>query len=226
MKVFFATPTHRGIQHPPFLDALEETVELCKAHGIETTFTLITGCCYVQVGRNDLVHRFLESDADVLFFLDDDLSWPAQAVIDLLQTPDDIITGAYPLKDGSDTYPVLLYTDEHDVPVQRTDGCVRVAGAPTGFMKITRQALEKLIAAYPGQQFVEYKDGVEARTMYDLFPQGVRDRRWVGEDYAFCRLWTDLGGEIWVKPDIDFKHYSAVATYEGNFHQHLLRHTS
>ena len=126
MKIFLCTPSYRGIQHLPFLESLEKTMELLQYHGHEATFTLLKGCCYVQVGRNDLVWQFLRSDADVLFFLDDDISWPAEAALKLIHSGDDIIAGVYPLKNDSGIFPVTVKVGAHEIPVHRPDGCVEV----------------------------------------------------------------------------------------------------
>ena len=67
--------------------------------------------------------------------------------------------------------------------------------------------------AYPGQRYVCDESG----EMYDLFPQGVHGGRWVGEDFAFCRLWREIGGEMWVQCNISFTH----AGRHGNFMHYL-----
>jgi len=218
MKILFATPTYKGITYPGFLDSLEATVNLCKEKGYDTQFVLVHGCCYVQEARNKIVKQFMDSDADVLFFLDDDISWPPEKVIELAEMPDDMVGGVYPLKQDEPAFPVVIYTDAKGYPVVRDDGCIPATGVPTGFLRIKRSVIERLIEAYPQQKYSNYKDGEWFEDAYDLFPQGVYDGRWVGEDYAFCRLWTRIMGQIWVVPDIDFTH----AGYEGNYHRFLM----
>jgi hypothetical protein len=218
MKIFFATPTYRGITHTGFLDSLESTVELCKERGHGAVFGLVNGCCYVQEARNKLVKQFLDTDADILFFLDDDISWPAEKALELIEMDDDIVGGIYPLKMDIPAFPAVIHTDTNHHPIVRADGCISAAGVPTGFLKIKREVILKLIEYYPSQEYTDYKDGEPTETLYDLFPQGVRNGRWVGEDYAFCRLWTDIGGQIHIVPDIDFEH----AGFTGNYHQFLL----
>lgn len=35
---------------------------------------------------------------------------------------------------------------------------------------------------------------------------GVQGKKtFTTEDYAFCQRWRDIGGQLWVDPDIDFK---------------------
>lgn len=219
MKVLFATPTYKGLSYGAFLDSLESTVKLCEQRGIETQFTLVTGCCYVQEARNKMIKQFLDSDADQLFFLDDDISWPAEKAIEFIESSDAIIAGIYPLKCDPLQFPVVIHTDANHLPIVRMDGCIAGHSLPTGFMRIKREVIEKLIAAYPAQKYEVYEEGEKTGEFHDLFPQGVHNGRWVGEDYAFCRLWRDIGGEMWVKPDIDFTH----AGFAGNYHNYLLQ---
>lgn len=56
----------------------------------------------------------------------------------------------------------------------------------------------------------------------DLFNFGAHKGVLYGEDYAFSRNWNDLGGEIWVIPDLNIDHHSPVKAYQGNFHRFLL----
>ena len=220
MHIFFATPTYKGVTDDNFLNSLEATVEACKARGWETSFNLVHGCCYVQEARNNIVHEFLKSGADVLFFLDDDLGWDVAAALKLIEMEDDVVGGTYPLKCEPLNFPVVIFTDPNDRPIVRGDGCIAANGLPTGFLRVKRLVIEMMIAAYPEYEYEEYDAQGELKAVkHDLFPQGVHRRRWVGEDYAFCRLWTELRGQLWLVPDIDFVHNG----YVGNYHEYLLR---
>jgi hypothetical protein len=223
MKVFFAIPAYRGIQCVQFTESMEATLKLCQERGHEFVMSIMEGCCYIQVARNELVKRFLQTDCDTLFFLDDDISWPAQAAIDLIEMDDEVVAGVYPFKTEEDNYPVVVHTDGNHYPIVRGDGCIQAYSVPTGFLAIKRSTIEKMIAYYPEQKYSNFTpEGELQEEIYDLFPQGVHNGRWVGEDYAFCRLWADIGGEIWVKPDIDFIHHGKRA-FKGNYHQFLMR---
>lgn len=223
MHIFFATPAYRGIWCKQFIESLEATVDHLALLGHTTTFNLLTGSCYVQSARNELAQRFLDSGADVLFFLDDDVSWCPEDVLTLLETPGDVVAGIYPKKCQETDFPVVIHTDGDGFPLVRQDGCIAATGLPTGFMRITRVAIEQLRAAYPGQRFDDYQDGEKVGECYDLFPQGVHNGRWYGEDFAFCNLWAALGGSLWVVPDLTLTHHATDGTqYVGNYHQFLL----
>ena len=75
---------------------------------------------------------------------------------------------------------------------------------PTGFLRIKRHVLEKMAAA--STKFKSLEDGVW-KDYYNIFEMGPgSDGQWYGEDDAFCRKWADMGGLIWVDPDIQFTH--------------------
>jgi len=193
--------------------------------------SVLQGSCYVQTARNELVKAFLDSDCDSIFFLDDDISWHREDALKFLEMDDDIVAGVYPYKTKEEGYPVVIHTYDDGRPVIRRDGCIKGALVPGGFIRIKRQAIEKMVEAYPALKYSKPVD-FDAVELVDLFPQGVKNGRWVGEDYAFCELWTALGGEIIVVPDIDFIHHGEVTNpeglpvmteFKGNYHRFLLR---
>jgi hypothetical protein len=225
MRVFFAIPSYSGIKDEKFLDSLEATLKLCQTNSVETSLSILQGCCYVQMARIKLLNDFLQSGADKLFFLDDDLVWNCEDALRVIQMQEDFAAGIYPFKKDFEDYPVVINVNEDFTPVVRADGCISGALVPTGFLCVSRSAIEKLIAAYPEKKFTDRAGTDKEVGLYDLFPQGVDGGRWVGEDYAFCKLWTKIKGEIWIIPDITLVHRDRLKNVDhtGNYHEFLLR---
>jgi len=197
-SVFFAVPAYRGVRCVPFFESLEATVLACEAKGWKTALSVLQGSCYVQTARNELIQAFWESEYDNLFFLDDDLVWDCEDALKLLEMDDDIVCGIYPNKTEEERYPVVINThgiEYNFSPVVRQDGCISAILVPTGFMRVKRQVIGKMRDAYPEQLYQDLKNDLTHKEMYDLFPQGVHKKRWWGEDFAFCRLWQDIGGQ-------------------------------
>lgn len=193
-------------------------------HGYTVYGGVVLGDSFVQRARNRLVKQFRDSPAQVMLFLDDDMSWDPTDVMTLLSTPGPVVAGMYPLKiQGREIYPTSLNIDKYGCPVTRKDGCISAWGAMTGFMKIERSVFDILQKEYPKQMYCAKINNKPIDTYYDFFPQGVYDERWWGEDYSFCRLWTQTGGKIWILPDIDFVHYGMDdKEYKGNYHKYLM----
>ena len=222
--VFLAIPLHRNPRCIPFFSSVKRAVKRLRFHGYEVFSGLVLNDSFVQRARNRLVKQFLDSPAETMVFLDDDMSWEAADIVRLLSTPGEIVAGMYPLKiDGKEMYPGCLNFDKAGYPIARDDGCLSSWGTMTGFMKIERSVFETLIKTYPEQMYCARINDEPTEIYYDFFPQGVCSQRWWGEDYSFCRLWTQTGGKIWILPDIDFVHYGLNKAYHGNYHKFLKR---
>jgi hypothetical protein len=110
-----------------------------------------------------------------------------------------------------------LAEDEAGRPIVRDDGCVKAEWIPAGFLKVEATAIDAFMGAYPELCF-----GPRYAPSVDLFNHGAHEGVWWGEDYAFSRRWRDMGGEIWVIPDLDITHHSKASSYPGNFHKFLM----
>lgn len=230
MKVYFAIPSYNGIRNsegipncPPFAKSFMETLKLFEQKGHEVVCGFKERCCYIQAARNELVKSFMETDCDTLFWLDDDISWKAEDALRLAEMEDMIVAGIYPMKSEKPQYPAVILSDACGFPVVRKDGCIAAAQVATGFLRIKRAAIQKMCNYYAERKYSIMLHGEEFTGYYDLFPQGLDNGRWVGEDYGFCRLWNQIpGSSIWVVPDIDFSHFAGEREFKGNYHRFLL----
>jgi hypothetical protein len=94
---------------------------------------------------------------------------------------------------------------------------VRYAG--TGFLMIRRQALERLCARYPQLKYSR-DHSIDAATASDnrfaLFECMIaEDGTYLSEDFAFCKRWTDIGGEIWADLKSKLAHVGPM-TFHGD----------
>jgi hypothetical protein len=226
MKVFFAVPAYRGIVCDEMVDSLGETMQLLKdEHNIHSTLNVLTGCCYIQIARNKLVKSFLESDCDVIMFLDDDISWNAEDAVRVIKHESDIVAGVYRIKADYEEYPAMFCCDENG-QATFVNGCLEATRVPTGFLRIRRNVFEDIALLNPELEYLDFPRGIEGglpEKYFDFFPQGVYDKVWTGEDYAFCKLWCDIGGKIWVIPDIEFNHHDGDKIYSGSVLKHFRR---
>ena len=106
----------------------------------------------------------------------------------------------------------LKYVFEVDDPdaVDRTGGFIKVRYAGTGFLMIRRAALERMCARYPQLRY-RRDHSLDAATASDnrfaLFDCMIgEDGTYLSEDFAFCKRWTDMGGEIWADLDSRLNH--------------------
>ncbi|WP_449410105.1 hypothetical protein [Methylobacterium komagatae] len=113
---------------------------------------------------------------------------------------------------GQGTEPLQPYIDE--------DGFIEVAEATTGFMAIKREVFIRMMKHYPELNYVP--DGRQQDPLahlYWLFFDCMLDpdsRRYLSEDYAFCRRWRDMGGKVYADLESRLDHLGQH-TYVGDF---------
>lgn len=217
MKVVFATPT---LTRPfdQYLAALEASVPLVIAAGWEEAAGFEVGMPYIACARATLLRKALDAKADVVVFIDHDLSWRPGDLLKLIETEGEVVAGTYRYKCEEERYMGALITGDDHRPITREDGCIKAHSVPAGFLKVTRAAVHKIMRAHP-----ELLYGDPDRYSVDLFSHGAHEGVWYGEDMAFSRRWRELGGEIWIVPDLNLTHHAPDKAYEGNFHVHLTR---
>jgi hypothetical protein len=160
-----------------------------------------------------------------LIMIDDDVRWEAGAIMRLLSHDCDVVMGAYPKKVEPIQFPVKMLPGE--TPDTKT-GLMKIRGGPAGFMRISRRAIERMIEAYPQRVYRDPNVSIGkawALFMLELGPDTEEvggdgmNELW-GEDFTFCRLWRELGGDVWLDTVLTFQHWGRKA-YEGCYADHL-----
>lgn len=180
-----------------------------------------------------------------LMFIDADINFDPIDVLHMIQHDKDIIVGAYPkkdlnwdkMRDGIANNPnhsvddmkrlasnyALNFEwnfDKNDKGTIRTeDGLVKLKDAATGFMLIKREVILKMIESYPELYFNNdlSMDPEFAKWTYLFFDcmHEADTKRYLSEDYAFCRRWQALGGEVWLDPIVNLDHVGHF-TFSGS----------
>lgn len=211
-RVFLATPSYDGKTSQPYTVSLAHSMVKLQEAGFGVTYCLMGGNCHVDDARNGLVREFLMSDCDDLVFLDADVGWSGDDLVRLLHFSKTMVAGVYPKRSPvGEEYPVSAFENREP----DAEGLVEVAAVPTGFLRINRSVIERLMETHGQRQFA----GQGARpgdTPYTiLFERTYEDgSRWSG-DYAFCRKWASTGGKIYVAPEMQFIH-EGTAEWAGN----------
>ena len=216
-KVVFCIPTLKR----PFqctLDSLKESLPAIEADGWDHAMVSEVGCPYISAARSTMLRKALDAKADVIVFIDHDLSWENDALLKLINTEGTVVAGTYRFKKDNEEYMGVINDGPNYLPITRDDGCISATRIPAGFLKITKEAVDKFMNEYP-----ELCYGPQYNLSVDLFNHGSHKGKWWGEDYSFSRNWIDKCGEIWIVPDLDLHHHSTEQMYKGNFHQFLLK---
>jgi hypothetical protein len=103
--------------------------------------------------------------------------------------------------------------------VQIVDNLVRLKDAGTGFMCIKKEVIQQMMDAHPELKYVNdiNVDQKFEPFMYALFDTMIdpESRRYLSEDYMFCRLWQNMGGDVYLDPRTALNHVGHY-TFRGN----------
>lgn len=202
---------------PALIEAVEQSVPLLRAAGWEEILITEVGNPYISAARATMLRKALDAPADVVVFLDYDLSWAPGDLLTLIETEGECVAGLYRFKKDDEEYMGAWETDATHRPMLRDDGCIKGSRIPAGFMKITREGVARFMRAYP---HLQYGDPIAPHI--DLFNHGAFEGAWYGEDYAFSRNFKAAGGDLWIVPDLSLTHHGDKP-YPGNLHQFLMR---
>jgi hypothetical protein len=215
--VVFCTPTIKK-PYPQYLKSLEASLPDIEAAGYEHRAVFTVGGPYISHNRASMTRKALDAKADIIVYIDHDLSWTPDCLLRLIETKGDVVAGTYRFKRNDESYMGTILTDAKGFPIVRDDGCVSAEWVPAGFLKVTKEAINRFMQQYP-----ELVYGPHYNPSIDLFNHGAYERLWYGEDYAFSRRWLDKCGPIWIVPDLNLTHHSENEDFPGNFHRFLLR---
>ena len=188
---------------------------------VDLKIHLRDGDALITRARANLVTLFLDDPAAThLLFLDADIGFRPEQVFRLIESGADVVAGVYPIKRVNwDKAKRALEANRSNVPAASLDyvlevdnpdlvtvvgGFTRVRYAGTGFLMIRRHVLETMCAHpdYASLQFFrEHSHDVLAGSpnRFALFECMIDPATgtYLSEDFAFCKRWTDIGGEIW-----------------------------
>lgn len=226
--VFIAIPTYGDIPAKAVHSLLAAKDHLI-ANDVSVDIAILEGNCHVDDARNDLVRLFLETECTDLLFIDSDVVYSHSAALQLLKHPVDIVGGSYPYKDDSESFPVE-YLPSREVPVVH-DTLIEVAGMPTGFLRISREAMKAAYSLNSGKGTWFPKGNYKAKIpMAEVFYRGYEPigvgkggatlKRRSG-DYQFCRDMRKAGWHIYCDPNLTFGHMG-MAQSTGNLGKKLM----
>jgi hypothetical protein len=220
-SIMVSTPVHSEVSIH-YTQALLEFQKNCFSNKIPVAFQLMKSSLVTQ-GRNLCVAGFLDSECTHMLFIDSDIDFQFNSIMKMIKADKEVISIPYPLKtfnsekifsmmkEGKITehtqiqknalmYPLKL-PDPDDI--QMKNGIVEVTHVPTGSMLIKRSVFEKMIKAYPDlfikQGSIINGKLVDKPNMWNFFDTWFdkETHTYLGEDFAFCKRWSDIGGKCY-----------------------------
>lgn len=233
VNLVIATPCFGGQISVLYAASLFKLQKLVRSYSeINLKVLFKDGDALITRARASLISQFLEdASATHMLFVDADIGFEPEQVLRLIECSADICAAIYPIKRidwdkvkttietarPNPAAAALKYVFEVDDPnaVTARAGFVKVRYAGTGFLMIRREALERMCAHYPQLRY-KRDHSLDAATASDkrfaLFECMIaEDGTYLSEDFAFCKRWTDMGGEIWADLNSRLDHVGPMA---------------
>jgi len=240
--IYLAVPCYGGQLTLHFTKSMLALQDACREKGIGLHIDLMGGDALITRARSRLAAQFLaHRQATHILFIDADIGFLPQNVFRLLEAKKEVIAAVCPLKQidwekaraaakagvadlqaASIGY-VVRFLPTADKSVEVNDGFAQVSYGGTGFLMIERSAMQRICDAHPELR-AKMRDmadnlAAEAVMVFDTMVE-PETGQYLSEDYAFCRRWRDLGGEIWADFEARLTHVGHAA-YTGSLMQAL-----
>ncbi len=178
-------------------------------------------------GRSKLFNFFYHrTDFDKFLFIDSDIKFQPSDIEKLLDLDVEMCAAGVPLKSTTPTYNFGIPTS-NGKPIWNEDkSAFKTDFVGTAFLMIDRVVFEKMARAYPNLRYMPETtstytnkpaiDDIEINNSFHFFQTYICQNTCSirSEDYAFCDRWKDIGGDIWIRPDIQLSHVGSNV-FEG-----------
>lgn len=219
VKIYISTPCYDAMMTMQYTISLLKLVTFLQDKNIEFMIDFIGNESLITRARNNTLGKFLNTDSTHLFFIDSDIEFNPDAVLDLIQFNKDVVCCSYPKKTynwnrfiysmqneknskesfdsrGLDfAYNAML--DKKGNTIQKGN-FIKVNHASTGFMMIKREIIEKLNKKYPELEIITDNLAKEDSKIIGLFTCMIKNKMFLSEDYSFCQRVLDNNGEVWI----------------------------
>jgi hypothetical protein len=203
-------PCYGGMVSEPTMTSFLRFTLLAQQAGLNWSLDTMVNESLVTRARNNLMAKMMTNkDATHFMFIDADIRFQPDSILQMIAYDKDVIGGLYPKKALPVNYVINL---KPQTKIQGDIFTVDTMG--TGFLLFKRNVYERLITAHPECKYVD-DVGLGKQyepMMYSIFDCKIDERgHYLSEDWLFCRRWQELGGEIWAHSKVLLNH---VGHYE------------
>jgi hypothetical protein len=237
--VKIATPCFGGMVAQSYMLSVLALLDMAPRLGFDVSLSLLGGDALVSRARSTLLATFMDApEATHILFIDADIGFAPEQVQRLLEADKDFVGAFYPLKlvdwvrlpqrcvEGGEALDkaALSYVGTlcKGADLRVDNGFATAIYVGGGFQMVRRAAVAQMFAAYPETRFRATHSypaaASESAHLFALFECMIDERTgiYISEDYAFCRRWRELGGEIWLDLDSKLSH-TGPQTFNGDF---------
>jgi len=179
--------------------------------------------CNITTVRNCIITKFYDDlpEYDHLLMVDNDMSFTAKLVVDMIGLKRPLVGTAYHRRQTSPNIWDMLVGEPFQEPQEIVNGFQQWKYIGAGIMLIKRHVITQM-----PEKLHDLRDNYDPRALgaigitrvlrfFDEMktPEG----RQLSEDYSFCERWRQCGGDIWANVERNVGH---VGTFSFGFHHY------
>lgn len=229
IKLFISTPCYDAMMTMQYTMSILKLNSLLNHYGIDYVIDFVGNESLIPRARNNSLAKFMKTDFTHILFIDSDIEFPAEAVIDLLDFDKDVVCCAYSKKSfnwkrfmysmqteiqspeslesrGLDYNYNAKINKENKTINSENEKFIKVKHASTGFMLIKREIVNKLCKKHTELTIKTDNLSKEDSIICGLFCCMIKDKVYLSEDYSFCERVNDIGGEVWMNITHNLNH--------------------
>ena len=217
-RVLIGTPCYDGRIDVWYANSLVNAIRIAESCGIFLHPIWLSYDALIQRARNDLLGMVISENYDDIIFIDSDIEFDPLWIFKLLDSEEDVVGGTYPKKGDNESYPVKgLFVNGLLNTTTDERGLLEVQGIGTGFVKLSRKAVQALWDT--SVEYTNTEKGTVSRMMSEV---EVVDGDLISEDITMFKRLRGLGFRIWLDPTMTCNHIGNKK-YKGNFSNYLKR---
>jgi len=243
--IVVGTPCFGGLVTQDYTMSLLRLQAAADKAGFDMATIMLGNDALITRGRSAIVAKFLDNPATThLLFVDADITFQPEHVTRMLAFDKDFVAGFYPAKiidwqqlaerfgktaERLDEAGLVYVGSLCEGDELKTDsGFATGFYAGTGFQLIKRGVFERMIKAYPDTKYKALhafpRPTQPSDNLYALFDCMIDPDAgvYLSEDYAFCRRWRAIGGEIWLDLNSKLTH-TGSHSFHGNAAAHFTK---
>lgn len=223
-KLFIATPMYGGQCAGLYADSMCRLYRFAAMAGLSIEHKFVYGASLIPVIRTVLANDFIKTDATHLLFVDADIGFKPEYVLELLKLQQsegyDVIGGAYLQKAISWKRVVGALRSGALLSMEELNYCtgnfgVKLLKEEAGYDPDSKMPLEVShlgsgFTLIPRETFFLFKEKFPERAYRGgevaYFTSEVQGGQYISEDAFFCRMVRQAGGRVWFCPWMRLAH--------------------
>jgi len=234
-KLVIFTSFYEGRAYAGYVHSLAVAAMVLERIGVKWDYWPSSGDFHVENAINLNMTKFCDSDEygpnDDFLMIDADEAWSADGLMLTLLHDEEIVSGAYCMKNNWKISTAKIKVDERGVPMGKVTKFNRplleADRVPGGFLRIKKKALLKYRESFPDRWYWEDNREMKGQVktcvrmkVCQFFLRSLRDGCLFSQDFNFSEDMKSIGYTLWVEPNVTIEHFGLVG-HVFNLDQYL-----